>query len=86
MLFRSALSNVESKLKEDSKEAIESSLKELENASMELGKIMYQQAQAEAAAAGATGGDSGQESHTEPKDSSPADDVIDAEYEVKEGD
>ena len=83
--IESALSNVESKLKEDSKEAIESSLKELENASMELGKIMYDKAQAEAAA-GATGGDSPQDTHTEPKDSSPADDVIDAEYEVKEGD
>ena len=86
--IESALSNVESKLKEDSKEAIESSLKDLENASMELGKVMYEQAQAAAGAGGgkAASGASGASASGDGVGAKSDDDVIDAEYEVKEGD
>ncbi len=70
--IESALSNLETKLKEDNKAAIESALKQLDDASMELGKAVYE---ATASGAGA-----------EPKSSEKKDngDVIDAEYEVKE--
>ncbi len=76
--IESALSSVESKLKEDDKSAIESSLKELERVSMELGKAVYE-SQTKTASGGAapTGGEAGGES-------SKSDDVIDAEYEVKD--
>ncbi len=69
--IESAVSNLESKVKDESagKESIEAALKELENASMELGKVIYEQtaAQAGSSAKGSNG-----------------DDVIDAEYEVKD--
>ena len=78
--IESALSSVESKLKEDDKNAIESSLKELERVSMELGKAVYE-AQTNAGQPGGaapSGGDGGGESAAK------NDDVIDAEYEVKD--
>ncbi|MEI7657596.1 MAG: molecular chaperone DnaK [Phycisphaerae bacterium] len=70
----SALSNLESKIKGDDKPAIEAAMKELEKASMELGKVIYEQAakeqpQAEPKPAGGGGA---------------KDDVIDAEFKVKE--
>ena len=69
--IESAISAVETALKGDDKTAIERSLAELEKASIELGKAMYESA----SAAGSTGGDP------------PAnDDVIDAEFEVKDND
>ncbi len=71
----SALSNLESKIKGDDKAAIQSAMSELEKASMELGKVVYE----EAAKKGA--------STTEPKPEGEAgkkDDVIDAEFKVKE--
>ncbi|MFO0861177.1 MAG: molecular chaperone DnaK [Phycisphaerales bacterium] len=75
----SALSNLESKLKGDDKAAIEAAMKELDNASMELGKVMYEEASKKGAApgdpaAGATGGAEGAKK----------DDVIDAEFKVKD--
>ncbi len=83
--IESAMSNVESKLKEDNKEAIEAALKELETASMELGKIMYEADQANAAAdPTAAASEDGGAAASEASDG--ADDVIDAEYEVKESD
>ncbi len=76
--IESALSGVESRLKEDNKAAIEASLKELERVSMELGKAVYEsQAKAGPAGGAAPGGSSG-------ASSSKGDDVIDAEYEVKD--
>jgi len=73
-----AMSNLESKLKEDDLAAIEAATKELETASMELGKAMYE--------AQAAGGD-GAASQAEPKDSTENDDdVIDAEFKVKDED
>jgi len=76
----SALSNLESKLKADDKAAIEAAMKELDTASMELGKVMYEEASKKGAApgadaaAGATPGDGGAKK----------DDVIDAEFKVKD--
>jgi molecular chaperone DnaK len=78
--IESALSNLETKLKEDDIAAIEAATKELENASMELGKAMY-----EAQASGGGGG--GASSQAEPKDQAENDDdVIDAEFKVKDED
>ena len=76
----SALSNLESKLKADDKAAIEAAMKELDTASMELGKVMYEEASKKGAtpgadaAAGATPGDG----------AAKKDDVIDAEFKVKD--
>ena len=75
--IESALSSVESKLKESDRTAIESSLKELERVSMELGKAVYE-AQTKA---GPTGDASGAKAGGQ---SAKGDDVIDAEYEVKD--
>ena len=68
--IESALSSVEEKIRGDEKEPIEAALKELDNASMELGKAAYD---AQGAAP-----------KTEPAASDDDDDVIDAEYEVKD--
>ncbi|MGH7242470.1 MAG: molecular chaperone DnaK [Phycisphaerales bacterium] len=75
----SALSNLESKLKADDKAAIEAAMKELDTASMELGKVMYEEASKKGAAPGAeaTGGEA-------PADGAKKDDVIDAEFKVKD--
>ena len=72
--IESSITSVETALKGDDKTAIERSLSELEKASIELGKAMYESAGAE----GAPG-----ESAEAP---SSDDDVIDAEYEVKDSD
>ena len=71
----SALSNLEDKLKGEDKAAIEAAIKELETASIELGKVVYEQAAKEQGA--------GAEA-PEAESSSGGDDVIDAEYEVKD--
>ncbi len=78
--IESAISDLESKLKDESitKAALEAGLKELESASMELGKVIYEQQAAAAGGAGATPG-------AQPESSGGDDsDVIDAEYEVKD--
>ncbi|MBX3321723.1 MAG: molecular chaperone DnaK [Phycisphaeraceae bacterium] len=72
--IESAISNLEDKLKGDEKVSIEAALKELESASMELGKVVYEQA---AAGAGGAAGSAGESAN---------DDVIDAEFEVKDDD
>jgi molecular chaperone DnaK len=76
--LESAMSNVESAIKGDDKKAIDAAVKALSEAALELGKIAYEstkdsagQAGAQGAAGGAAGGK--------------PDDVIDAEYEVKDG-
>jgi molecular chaperone DnaK len=73
--IESALSNLEGKVKEDDKRAIEAALKQLNDASIELGKAVYQ--------ATASQGAPGASDSAEAK-STTADDVIDAEYEVKD--
>ena len=72
--IESALSNLEGKLKGDEKAAIEAAINELQKVSMELGKAVYE---AEAKASAASGAD-------RPDSGSGNDDVIDAEYEVKD--
>lgn len=75
--IESAISSLETKLKDESitKEAIEAGLKELEDASMELGKVIYEASAAEAG--NAEGAPSEPATPSDP-------DVIDAEYEVKD--
>jgi molecular chaperone DnaK len=73
--IESALNALEGALKGDDRKVIEHAIGEVEKASMELGKVIYEQAKSSATA--------------EPKpdgagDSSKDDDVIDAEYEVKD--
>ncbi len=78
--IESAISNLEDKIKGDDKDAIEAALKQFNEVSIELGKVVYEATAANAGAAGATeqddAGDQGE--------SKPADDIIDAEYEVKD--
>ena len=73
--IESAISDLETKLKDDSitKEAIEAGLKELETASMELGKVIYEASAAET-------GDAPEAEAAESSDP----DVIDADFEVKD--
>ena len=82
--IESAVSNLESTLKNDDASAIERAMKELETASMELGKAVYE-ASAQAGAGGpqaaAGGGGGGQPGGS---NGSKNDDVIDAEFEVKD--
>jgi molecular chaperone DnaK len=75
--IESALSNLEDKIKGDDKAAIEAAMRELENASMELGKIIYE-AQSKAGAA------PGAEQPAGGAQTGGKDDVIDAEYKVKD--
>jgi molecular chaperone DnaK len=75
--IESAISNLEDKLKGEDKAAIEAALKQLNDAAIELGKAVYEAASANVDGAqtpDATPGDSG----------GGGDDVIDAEYEVKD--
>ncbi len=76
--LESAMSNVESAVKGDDKKAIDAAVKALSEAALELGKIAYESSKDSAGQAGAQGAD-GAKSGGKP------DDVIDAEYEVKDG-
>ena len=69
----SAISNVEERVKSDDPAAIQKALDALNQAAQELGKISYESAKAGGDAGAATDG------------AKPKDDVIDAEYEVKDG-
>ena len=69
--IESALSNVENKLKGDDKDALEAATRELESVCIELDKVRYEKARQEAGGA------------SQPQ-SADGDDVIDAEYEVKD--
>ena len=69
--IESAISNVEERVKGDDAAALQKSLDALNQAAQELGKISY-----ESAKNGETGATDG---------AKPKDDVIDAEYEVKDG-
>ncbi len=74
--IESAVSNLESKIKGDDKSAIQRALEELQKVSMELGKAVYEAQAASGAGAGQPG--------SRPGAAKADDDVIDAEYEVKE--
>ncbi|MHC4414015.1 MAG: molecular chaperone DnaK [Planctomycetota bacterium] len=78
--IESAISNLEEKLKGDDKAAIEAALKQLNDAAIELGKAVYE---ATAAKAG-TGGPTAAEGGPGASEAKPGDDVIDAEYEIKD--
>ncbi|MCZ6836277.1 MAG: molecular chaperone DnaK, partial [Planctomycetota bacterium] len=80
--IESASSNLESKLKEDDKDAIQSALDQLQQASIELGKAVYESASAEGAPAPGTA--PGSDPASDAADAKSDDDVIDAEYEVKD--
>jgi molecular chaperone DnaK len=72
--IESAMSNLDEKLKEDDKEAIEAALTQLGTAAEELGKAIYE----------ATAAESTSETSEDSDDANNGDDVIDAEYEVKD--
>jgi len=76
--IESAISAVEEKIKGDDKTALERALKELETATMELGKAVYEASKAQAAGGAAPSGPAAS-SGAEKKD-----DVVDAEFKVKE--
>ncbi len=76
--IESAISNLEDKIKEDDKAAIEAALKQLNDAAIELGKAVYE-ATSSAVGAGSTEG-----APDASAESKPDEDVIDAEYEVKD--
>jgi molecular chaperone DnaK len=86
--IESALSNVEEKVKGDDADAIKSALDELQREAQELGKAVYEStAQQAGGEAGAQpGGESGAGASSEGGASGGQgdDDVIDAEYEVKQ--
>ncbi|MFO0834936.1 MAG: molecular chaperone DnaK [Phycisphaerales bacterium] len=85
--IESAISNVEGKIKEDDKAALQAAISELEKAAQELGKVVYESEAAKAAsgAAGGAGGGAGAAgATTESKPAGGKDDVIDAEFKVKE--
>ena len=74
--IESNVSNLEDKLKGDDKDAIEAAVKQLNDSSTELGKAVYEAAAAEASET------SGEADATSSEGAN--DDVIDAEYEVKD--
>jgi molecular chaperone DnaK len=78
--IEAAIANLEDKLKGEDKSAIEAALKQLNDSAIELGKAVYEATAAEAPPPGA--GDAG--GPPPEGDSKPDDDVIDAEYEVKD--
>ena len=82
--IESALTSVEDKLKGEDKAALEAALNELEQASMELGKHVYEAAKAEQGGSGATPSQDGQSGS--PADDGADDGVVDAEFKVKDDD
>jgi len=79
--IENALSNVESKMQEDDPDAINKAIEELQQQSQELGKAIYEQQSQQAGAGAAAGGEGGQQNGS---GSSSDEEVIDAEYEVKD--
>ena len=78
--IESACSNLEAKLKEDDKDAIHNAMNELQKQAQELGKAIYEKAGQQGQAGDAAGGEAGGQQ----AEGSGDEDVIDAEYEVKE--
>ncbi len=82
--IESAISNLEGKLKGDEKAPIEAAMRELETASMELGKVVYEAA-AQSAGKGAPTGEPGSSGGEPGGPGGPGgDDVVDAEFKVKD--
>jgi len=82
--IESALSNLEDKVKGDDKAAIEAAVTQLNNASMELGKAVYEATKNQPKTEGTAAGDSDASGTGESASRAGGDDVIDAEYEVKD--
>jgi molecular chaperone DnaK len=84
--IESAVSSLEDKLKADDAAAITAALEELNKQAQELGKAVYEAAAAEAGSGSGKGDDAGSAKGPDASDGSGqgSDDVIDAEYEVKE--
>ncbi|MCC7192968.1 MAG: molecular chaperone DnaK [Phycisphaeraceae bacterium] len=83
----SAISNVEARIKEDDAEAIKRSAAEVENARMEMGKEIYDKTGGASAGTGPgtdTGSDRSGQTAGSGVGKKGGDDVIDAEFEVKE--
>ncbi len=81
--IESSLSALETALKGEDRTAIERSMKELEKNSMELGKAVYE-AEAAKAKSGAGGAAAGAQAEAKPGTQGGKDDVVDAEFKVKE--
>ena len=81
----SAVSNLESKVKTDDRPAIEAAMKALNEAAAELGKAAYEASKSTGGAGAAGGATGGSSKSGEGAGSGGKDDVIDAEYEVKDG-
>ena len=83
--IESALSNLEDKLKGEDKRAIEAAIKQLNDVSIELGKAVYQATGTPGGSPGSGGAKAGGDGQGAGKPSGkPGEEVIDAEYEVKE--
>ncbi len=81
--IESALNSLKEAIKNEDGEAIQRGMETLSTASQALGKIMYEQAAQQAGGAGAAGAAPGADAPA-PEPEKKDDDVIDAEYEVKE--
>ncbi len=81
--IESAINDVETKIKGDDATAIERSLEALQAATQELGKAVYEK-MGDEQPTGPTGEDGTDGGNTSGADKKDSDDVIDAEYEVKE--
>jgi molecular chaperone DnaK len=83
--IENAISNVESKMQEEDPQAIKKAIEELQTQAQELGKAIYE---AQGSEAGATAGAGAQADQTgqaqQGGDGSSDEEVIDAEYEVKD--
>jgi len=75
--IESAVSNLEDKIKGEDKPAIDAAMEQLSNASLELGKAVYEATSADVASGEQEAADGG-------SSNAPDDDVIDAEFEVKD--
>ncbi len=82
--IESAVSNLEEKAKGEDAAAINAALEELNKQAQELGKAVYEATAAEQGAGTAAGAQAGASSGDAQGGTSGGDDVIDAEYEVKE--
>ena len=78
--IESAITNLEDKLKEDDRSAIEAALKQLNEVAIDLGKAVYEASASQIGAGGAAAAP-GPDASTE---TGHDDDVIDAEFEVKD--
>ena len=80
----SALNNLKEAIKQDDPEAIRRAMENLSTASQTLGKIMYEKVAQQQAAAGTPGANAAGQPAPDQKKKADDDDVIDAEYEVKD--